>query len=229
MAFEDLRGKDGNVVIRKGRNGLVLTPWVTPSNPRTGAQMAVRDYFTRATKAYEGLTSSQATAWKNYAETITKTDPVSGKTYHPTAGNVFVEYAAKFLQLNPNGTIPLTPPSSDFLGDSITLLVESESPGVLQFTASGANASGVTTELLVQKIANGNRTPNKEGYKHAAWKAFTSGSLTQNVSVPAGYYAAGYRFVKNSTGQATEMIPLPVSMVSFSVTQGVPSNRRKAA
>lgn len=229
MAFEDLRGKDGNVVIRKGRNGLVLTPWVTPSNPRTGAQMSVRDYFTRASKAYEALTISQATAWKNYANTITKTDPISGKQYHPTAANVFVEYAAKFLQLNPNGTIPLAPPSGDFLGDSITLLVESESPGVLKFTASGANASGVTTELLVQQVANANRRPNANNYRHAAWKAFTSGSLIQNVNVPAGYYAAGYRFVKNSTGQATEMIPLPVTTVSLSVSQGSTSNRRKAA
>lgn len=229
MAFEDLRGKDGQVVIRKGRNSLILTPWVMPSNPRTTAQRTVRGYLTRASKTYESLTTTQATAWKNYANSITKTDPVSGKSYHPTAVSVFVEYATKFLQLNPSGTIPLMPPTSDFLGDSITLLVESESPGVLLFTASGANVAGVTTELLVQRIANANRTPSNGQYRHAAWKAFTSGSLTQQVSVSAGYYAAGYRFVKNSTGEATEMIPLPVTAVSLSMVEGGSSSRRKAA
>jgi len=229
MAFEDLRGKDGSVVIRNGRNGLVLTRWVLPSNPRTQAQTAIRDYFTRATKAYESLTVAQATAWKNYAKTITRTDPVSGRHYHPTANSVFIEYAAKFLQLSPNGTIPLMPPATDFLGDSITLLVESESPGVLKFTASGANAAGVTTELLIQPLANVNRTPSASDYRHAAWKAFTSGSLTAQVNLPAGYYAAGYRFVKNSTGQATNIVTLPVTAVSLSIEQGGTATRRKAA
>ncbi len=33
MAFEDLRGKDGNVVISKGRTGLMLRPLSRPRNP----------------------------------------------------------------------------------------------------------------------------------------------------------------------------------------------------
>ncbi|HMS55781.1 MAG TPA: hypothetical protein PKA27_10305 [Fimbriimonadaceae bacterium] len=229
MAFEVLSGADGNVVARNTRNGVVLTPRVTPKNPKTLAQRNVRGYLTKAAKTFEGLDSAQNAAWNLYADTLTYTDPVSGKSYHPHAINVFVQLATKFLQLNPTGTIPVTPPASDFAGDTIVLTADSESAGTITFTANAANAAGVTTELLVQPLANQNRTPNANGYKHAGWKTFTSGSLTATVNVPVGNYAVAYRFVKNSTGQATELNTIPVVQVGFSVVQGTSKTNKKAA
>lgn len=236
MAFEDLRGKDGNVVIRGSRTSLVLTPLRTPNNPDSASQRAVRTYFRTAAKTYATLTSSQVSAWKDYANTINRTDPVSGQSYHPLPINVFIELTTKFLQLTPSGSIPLTPPTSSFIGDTITLSVSNPSTGVLRFTASAGNTVGVTTEILLQKLANGNRTPSSNKYRHSAFKFFTSLSLTQDVTVPAGFYASGYRFIKNATGQATPMIPISTQQVTLSLSDqteskasAVASQRQKKA
>lgn len=240
MAFEDLRGKDGNVVIRGSRTSLVLTPLRTPNNPDSANQRAVRAYFRTAAKTFATLTSQQLTAWKDYANTITKTDPVSGREYHPLAINVFIELTTKFLQNNPTGSIPLTPPTSAFIGDTISVSVTNPSTGVLRFTATAANSLGVTTELLIQKLPNANRKPNRNNYRHSAFKVFTAVSLTQDVNVPAGFYAAGYKFVRIASGQATPMIPIATQQVTLSLyespessdqPQSKPSQhaRRKAA
>ena len=236
MAFQDLRGTDGTVVIRKGRQGLVLTPHVTPRNPRTGAQMAMRGFLGRASKAYENMTDTQLKAWREYAEGITVTDPITGKSYTPSPSNVFVGLATKFLQLSPSGTVPMTPPSSDFTGDSI-LLSYVAGTGTITVTASGANAAGVTTEILIQPLKSGARVPDANAYVHAAFKAFASGNLSQVLNVSAGHYALAYRFVKTSTGQSTLPIPFGKTVVSFSVEEGgettveaaAPKAKKKAA
>jgi hypothetical protein len=220
MAFQDLRGKDGTVVIREGRSSLVVTPHVMPTNPRSMCQLNIRSNFRKSGKTFESMSVSQVQLWKDYAQTIVRTDPISGKTYHPTAINAFMQLAVKFLQLNPTGTIPLTPPTSDFLGDSITVTSSNPSAGLIRFTASAGNTLGVTTELLLQRLASPHRKPTVKGYRHAAWKVFTGPSLTHDIEVTPGWYAAAYRFVKNSTGQMTLLVPLPVVEVMLAVVEG---------
>jgi hypothetical protein len=232
MAFQDLRGKDGNVIIMASRNGLVLTPNVTRKKPRTMPQRAIRSYFRKSAKAFEAMTVPQAQAWESYAQTITIVDPITGKSYHPSAINAFVQLGVKFLQLNPSGTLPLTPPSTDFVGDSISISASVEVSGYITFSASGANTISVTTELLIQKLASPHRKPSQIAYRHAAWKAFTGGSLSIDVPVRPGWYSVGYRFVKASTGQATPLIALPMQQV-FLATEStetqLPHRQKKAA
>ena len=91
MAFQDLRGKDGNVVIRKGRSGLVLTPRTTPSNPESGAQLFVRGNLTKAAKTFKGMTAAQAEAWDNYGASLSRHNPISGTSYTSTCIYAFVE------------------------------------------------------------------------------------------------------------------------------------------
>lgn len=221
MAFEDLRGKDGNVVITRKRSGLTLTPHTTPRNPKTESQVSSRRAMTLASKTFESMTVAQVEAWDAYGATLVRTNPVSGKTYTSTGIAAFIELATKFLQMSPNGTIPLTPPSSDFLGDTITLTAGSETPGEIQFDASGGNAAGVTTELLVQRLPNEHRDPNPNAYKHAAFFTFVASTgQSTTIDVPAGFYAAAYRFVRTATGQATDLVYLPVQTVALSVAKG---------
>ena len=227
MAFEDLRGKDGNVVIRKGRSGLTLTPRRTPSNPKTVAQRSVRANLSKAARTFKSMTVSQAAAWEAAAAGIVRSNPISGDSYQMTGINLFVEYTTKFLQATPGGTIPMAPPTTPFAGDTITLSATSGEPGKLTFTASAANAAGVTTEILIQRLASPHRNPQPGAYRHASFKAFASGSLTEALTLPAGYYATGYRFVNLATGQATEMIALPLSTVTLSVEVGGESSGQK--
>lgn len=219
MAFEELSGKDGSVVIARGRNGSVLRPRITPKNPKTAAQVNVRANLTKASQTFKGFNSTQLSNWNNYAGTLTRKDPVTGQTYHPTAISVFVEYTTKFLQANAGGTIPLTPPTTAFTGDDVLVTV-SAGPGKVTFTANKANAANVTTELLLQPLASPNVKPQSKQYRSKAFFQFVSGTLTKDVAVPAGYWAAGYRFVNKNTGQETEIIPLTVNLVGYAVEEG---------
>ncbi len=209
IAFENLRGKAGNVVIQGGRSGLVLRPRVTSRNPSTAAQQSIRSAMSKAAATYSTLNSSQLAAWENYANTQVKVNPVSGAVYHPSANAAFVGLATKFLQATPGGSIPTTPPSSAFAGDSVVVTV-SASEGAITFTASRSNALGVTTELLLQPLASPARKPKFRDYRTQAFQVFALAPLTRTITVPAGYYAAAYRFVDVATGQASPLVPVAI-------------------
>jgi len=224
MAFEDLRGKDGNVVISMSRTGLILRPRVKAANPRTAPQKSVRANLTKAAESFRALPTNQITAWQAYAQAIVRKNSISGHSYSPTAIDVYVGLISKLLQVNPSSALPMNPPSAPFLGDTITVTAAA-STGKITFTASAANAAGVTTEVLIQPLKSKNRKPYEQNYRSQGFKAFAAGSLTKEVTVGAGYYAAAYRFVNTSTGQETELIPLG----SQAVTMALAETNKKAA
>ena len=228
MAFADLRGKDGSVVISKSRTGLVLKPRAKARNPKSTAQNGVRSNLAKAAQNYKNFTAAQVTAWQTYAASIVKKNPISGTSYSPTAINAFVALASKFYQINPAGTAPTTPPTTAFAGDVITVTATAGT-GLVTFTASAANAANVKTELLLQPLKSKNRVPGTKGYRTKAFFAFASGSLTTTVSAPTGNYAAAYRFVNTLTGQESALVTLPVLSVAFSVTEGEGGEKKKAA
>jgi len=235
MAFEDLRGRDGNVVIAKGRSGLALRPYKGQRNPKTNAQTAVRANLTKAANTWKTFNLATATQWNTYAQTVTRTNPVSGQSYHPSGFNVFCGLATKFLQVNPGGAVPTTPPAAAFPGDNITILASAPSAsGVIRFTANAANGANTKTEFLVQPLKNSNNTPSAEDYRSKGFWSFASGSLTKDVALPAGSYAVAYRFVNTATGQATAPVALAgvftVTSASASASDsGSSSNSRKKA
>lgn len=65
----------------------------------------------------------------------------------------------------------------------------------------------------MQPLVSPTRKPIKGAYRTATFFTFTSGNLTKNVTVPPGYYAAAYRFVRTATGQDTPLVQLPVMTV----------------
>jgi hypothetical protein len=212
VLFNDLRGKAGGVVFTHSKDGTVVKPRTIPTNPQTPAQVAVRDKLTVAARTYRGLTLAQAAPWKAYALTLTRRDRRTGKSHHPTPLAAFNALAAKFLQINPHGTIPLVPPTTPFTGDTVTITAANEGDGIT-FTASAANATHVKTELLLQPLASPHRTPAKNGYRTQRFVAFATGSLTFAINVPDGWYAPAYRFVNAQTGQDMGLVPLPLVQV----------------
>jgi hypothetical protein len=56
-------GKEGLNVSLQGRYGQVRRALVIPTNPRTSAQMGVRDIFSRVAKGWRALTQAQREAW----------------------------------------------------------------------------------------------------------------------------------------------------------------------
>lgn len=224
---DNASGKMGTVVWTEARNGHTARVWRRVRNPSTAAQTVVRGYLARAARTFSGMTAEQAAAWKAYGQSITLHNPINGQSYHPSGIDIFVALTTKFLQVSPNGTIPMTPPTSDFTGDSITVAATVSGSNIV-FTASGANTIGVTTEVLIQRLPALNVVPNPKGYRSAGFKVFVGGSLTQNVPVTAGHYAVAYRFVRVATGQATPLVVLPISTVALSLADGGASEEAPA-
>ncbi|RYG22842.1 hypothetical protein EON82_15890 [bacterium] len=217
------KGKGGTVTVRER---------VTPTNPRTAAQLAVRGAQTKSSQLWKNMTPSQIAAWTFYASNLPQVAKRSGLRKKVNPINAFCALGDKFLLVTPGGVVPMVPPTSAFTGDNLTITATAGT-GQVTFTASAANTTGTTTELLLQPLKGKNRTPLAKGYRTKTFKVFLAGSLTMNVSVPTGYYAAAYRYVNVATGQATPLVPLSVLTVALSLEDGgtdeAPVAKKKAA
>lgn len=209
MAFQDVRGAMGSEVVIGTRAGLAVRGKQRYKYPVQPSVRACAGRMVQANAAWNELTLAQVEAWRVYADGLSRVDPVTLQRYSPTAKNAFVGLATKFLQINPSGTIPVWPPSDDFVADSLRVSVTAASGGVL-FAASGDNTSGTLTELLVQPLKNIRRLPGRD-YKSLAFHAFDGSALF--VGLEPGAYAFAFRFVRASTGQATMLMPIGVAEV----------------
>ncbi len=72
--------------------------------------------------------------------------------------------------------------------------------------ADRANQAGVWTELLVAQVRSWGACPNAHGFRHRGFVEFGEGGLEAVVSVSAGLYACGVRFVRALTGQFTPLV-----------------------
>ena len=209
----ELRGKAGSVVFAQTRYGLELRPHTHPRNPQTPAQMAARARLGQVSAAFKTLTPTQRDQWATYAAGVSGTRRTDKAPVSVTAQTAFIALGSKFLQVHPAGIVPLVPPTAPFFGDNITVSAAG-SAGQIVFTATGANFANVVTELLLQPLAHGARSPKANLYRPCAFVPFASTSLSHAVTVPAGWVAPAYRFVNAQTGQEVEMVRLAAVQVS---------------
>lgn len=225
-----MSGRMGGVVYKMTRFGTEMAEFESPTNPNTAAQQAVRNNFKKSTQQWRTLNMTQATAWRDYADKLSLEEEITQKKYKPTGFNAFVKLAARWYAVNASGTAPATPPATAFEGDTITVTVESENPGVIDFTASAPNATDVTTALLLQKVSSAIADPVDGAYKIGKYFRFITGTLSTTVTVPPGYYAVGYQFVNTATGQVSPPVYLNIiGPVSFRMVDGGQNTKKKAA
>jgi len=86
----DGRGKIGGHVASKNRGGAYLRTKVTPSNPQTGYQAAVRNRLTSFSQGWRALTAAQIAAWNSAVDNYAKTD-IFGDIKQPTGLNLYVK------------------------------------------------------------------------------------------------------------------------------------------
>jgi hypothetical protein len=207
VSFADLRGKAGSVVVAKGRTGLVVKPRTTSPDPKSPAQVRMRQNMTRAVAAFNNLSPEEMESWRTYAATIAKVNPVSGERYHPTVVNAFTALAIKLLQINPDADLPSLPPASAFAPDLLHIAVTA-APGEVTFKAAAPTPENISVELLLQHLPTRHRSPQQGRYRTQAFVTFAPDSLQATVPTPPGYYAAAYRLVHTATGQESPLTPL---------------------
>lgn len=196
-----LRGKLGGVVFSRADCGTVLRSLAVGRDPCTPAQQAQRDRIRRAGRAWRDLDPERVAAWRSYA---------LGLGPGAQAHAVFSGLAARAL-LAGAPAVPLDPPAAPFLGDSVGLAVAG-APGAVLVTASAANGAGVVTELLLQPLVSANRRTYLSRYRSALVVAIPgAGPIT--LPTHPGWVAVGARFLRQATGQATELAELGIVRV----------------
>jgi len=99
-------GKLGLTVTWPGRNGLIRRILVTPANPRTASQLAVRDILQQQARRFDSLTAAQQDAW-NVAASGYQSRPTLGQSGPLTGLQLFTKINCTLAQL---GQAPVDAP-----------------------------------------------------------------------------------------------------------------------
>ncbi len=89
FAVADLRNKYNGSVFSKNRAGAYVRNKVTPVNPQTVSQIAVRSQFTSLSQAWRALTEAQRLSWASQVEGFKTTD-IFGDLRTPSALNLYM-------------------------------------------------------------------------------------------------------------------------------------------
>jgi hypothetical protein len=141
----DGRGKIGGHVAAKNRAGSYLRTKVTPVNPKSPAQSAIRARLSQLASAWRGLTSNQIAAWNKAVNDYSKTD-IFGDVKNPTGFNLYQKLNNNLLRVG--GAVISNPPLPIAVPSFITFTAAQVHAGAttLTFTATPVPA-GVAVEI----------------------------------------------------------------------------------
>jgi hypothetical protein len=209
-------GKIGGHVASKNRGGAYFRTKVTPSNPRSTAQLNVRSLFTSLSQAWKGLTEEQRTAW-NAAVGLYKRTNIFGDLKEPSGINLFQRLNNNLAQI---GEAALSAPP-----------LPSEVPSLF---IDGIAAHGDAGTLNISFAPS--PAPESCAYVVRASKPMSPGiSYSKNQMRVIGFfsggqespYAAGSDYVAKygSLGEAGQKIFVDVTPINTATGQsGTPSS-----
>jgi hypothetical protein len=120
MIVTDGRNKLGGHVLSKNRGGNYARTKVTPVNPQTTYQAAVRQAFTSFSQGWRGLTSDQRLAWNGAVTNFQRTN-VFGDLKSPSGFNLY-QRLNNVLQSIDQSPL-LLPPLPSSVGDLFATMV----------------------------------------------------------------------------------------------------------
>lgn len=204
----EMRGKLNGSVFSKNRGGAYIRTKVTPVNPQTIAQGAVRAALTNLSQAWRGLTEAQRAAWNSAVSNFTGTD-IFGDIKTPSGINL---YNKLNLNLNAIGVAPInTPPAAVSVGffDSLSIAADASAGTVdATFTAVGATA-GQTVIVEATPCVSAGKSFVKSEFRQVgtfAGNAASPQALGAMIVAKFGAMTQGQKlfvrlkFVDNTTG-----------------------------
>ena len=197
----DASGNCGPIIVARGRGGPVVRQRPVYKRHQSDDQLAQEARLKAVAAQWSLLSTAQAQAWDEYARGTRRRNTVSGGTYTSSGYNVYSALSLVLVRLDPGRALPTRPPQAGFAGDRPGFEVSAE-PGALVFAATGPNAPGIVTELMVQRLPTPRRRPTRR-YKSAAFTRFTPETLVQDLPAEPAAYACATRFIQASTGLTT--------------------------
>ena len=154
MKIQDIpqTGKLGLTVTWPGRNGLIRRILVTPSNPRSDRQLAVRDVLAQQARRFDALTDAQQDAWNVAAEGY-QSRPTLGQSGPLTGLQLFVRVNCK-LGLLGQQPVDVPPVAPQFPSLAAQGLVITNTNGVVALKLTCPTDPGENTVLRASPPQN---------------------------------------------------------------------------
>lgn len=203
--MSDARGKLNGSVASKNRSGAYLRNKVTPVNPQTGAQQAVRNRLASFSQAWRGLTAAQRAAWDGAVSAFANTN-VFGDLVQPTGKNLYTALNSNLGNIGETAisTPPLPAEVPEPVAGTLTIDVGTGDAMTLAFT----NDSSDVTYLL---FATAPLSPGVGFFKNRYRQIGTyAGSGGSPIDFKADYEA---KFGTPADGQkiAVKLVPVVVA------------------
>jgi hypothetical protein len=144
MMMTDARGKLGGQVFSKNRSGAYIRTKVTPTNPQSTFQSAVRQSFGAFSQAWSGLTDAQRTAWDGAVSQWSTTD-IFGDLKNPTGKNLYLRLNQQATQAG-FSSFTAVPAKTEMVEGIITSSEFGIAAGTI--TVPGVNTSGTGRLIL---------------------------------------------------------------------------------
>ena len=215
----DGRGKIGGQVASKNRSGSYMRNKVTPSNPNTAAQVAVRNMLSTASSAWSSLTNTQRAGWDGAVNDWVGTN-VFGDVVKPTGKNLFTKLNINLMNIGGNmiADVPIkssVPPLDivsveyDLSSSEITIL-NTQAVSGYEYLVSATAPQSAGTSFFRGKFRNIYHSPAPQNFSTVVWNAYVEkfGELTADSNV-----MFEIKLVDTTTGQVGLPVTIPVVIV----------------
>lgn len=148
-AVADIRGKLNGNVFSRNRGGAYLRTKVTPLNPQTTYQTAVRNFMAQISQAWRALTQAQRNAWNQAINNFKGTD-IFGMSKVLSGSQLHQKLNVMLLNIN-ESTISTPPVPADIPAFTSFSITPDETVG--DFELAFAPAIGATEKVAVYATA----------------------------------------------------------------------------
>lgn len=211
-------GKIGGHVASHNRSGAYFRTKVTPVNPQTTAQLAVRNRLGTRSQAWRGLTDAQRAAWNAAVSAFAKTD-IFGDLKNPTGFNLYQALNNNLVTVGASAiAVPPIPAAVSTV--TITSITPAAGTGLVPMVLSGA----VPASTAMKVFATAPQSPGvsfvKSEYRLITTlpaATATPVALGTAYTTKFGSFTAGQKiffklvFVSTTTGQQS----LPIQVVTI--------------
>lgn len=212
-------GKLNGWVASHNRSGAYFRTKVTPVNPQSTAQLAVRNRLGTRSQAWRGLTDPQRSAWNGAVSSFAKTD-IFGDLRNPTGFNLYQALNNNLVTVGA-AVITLPPIPSSVSVVTITSITPAAGTGLIPMVMSGAIPAGTAMKVFATAPQSPGVSFVKSEYRLITTLPAATASpvaLGASYSAKFGAWAVGQKlffklvFVNTATGQQA----LPVQVVTIS-------------
>lgn len=148
IGIVDGRGKINGTVLSKNRGGAYARVKVTPSNPRSAAQMFVRSNLAFLAQKWKTLTQQQRDAWSGAVSNYTKTD-VFGDVKTPTGYGLFMRINTALRDASTELFFNIPAPTVDVAGVLSVVGVPAQSEDPASITVNFDDSATGNAYLLI--------------------------------------------------------------------------------